>query len=656
MQAQGFIFMGLDLKDIADFLLQTPPFDQLDEQRFEYALDHVQALYVNQHNRTEVFQGGEPQLFVVRSGIFDLNDQSSKHLERLETGDLFGYPALLSGRASKHGSDSASLSANTHKLEVLTDGIVYSWDAGTFNYLRRYSRAFEDYFLQAQTQRLLVGERSANSAPDWTEREIGSVISRELVEIDSAAAIQDAAICMSERKVSSLLVVDEGILRGIVTDRDIRNRVVAKGMSYAVAVSAIMTSMPLTIYARQSVFDALTVMSEANIHHLPVLDDDETPIGMITTTDLLKQQRSEPVFLMNTLIKAVDREALIHEAQNIPHYLRTFASRVKDIGMVGRLLASLTDTLTRKLIRLYEQTHGSAPAPYVWMAFGSQAREDQTLSSDQDNGLLLADNVNTSQRAYFQGMAEFVCNGLAECGIRFCPGNVMAMNPQWNKTALEWREQFRHWIQAPTPKAIMHCTIFFDSRMIAGNIRLYREHRDAVAALAKRDIFLASIARHIGELNVPLGLFNRLRTKSEPSGDYIDIKTQGVAIVNDIVRLYALREGLTMSATPARLAALLESRMLTAVDNQNLLEAWQFLTQLRLARQLRLGAASVHSDVAAVDSATRSWVGTDGDVLAPVNAVDPETLSTLERRQLKAAFRIIKEAQQGVTFKLGRGM
>lgn len=622
MQTQGFIFMALDLKDMADFLQQTPPFDQLDEQRLDYALDHAEAMYVNTHNSQDVLRPGHPQLFVVRSGTYDLLDKHGKPIERLETGDIFGFPALLTGREI------------TNRLDVLADGILYCWDAATFGYLRRYSEAFERYFMQAQTQRLLTEQRSDNQAPDWSERDIGSVIQRELIAIPSDTSIQDAAICMSDNKVSSLLVVDGDQLRGILTDRDIRTRVVAKGMSYEVAVTAVMTSMPEAVYARQSLFDALTVMNQANIHHLPVLDDDDKPIGMLTTTDLMKQQRSEPVFLMNALFKAVDRDALVAEAKNIPQYLRTFAARVKDIGMVGRLLASLTDGMTRKLIRLYEQEHGAAPVAYAWMAFGSQAREDQTLSSDQDNGLLLHDNIKASQRDYFQGLAEYVCQGLADCGVRLCPGDVMAMNPKWNKTSLEWREQFKKWVQSPTPDAIMHSMIFFDSRMIAGNAQLYRQHREQVAKIAQRDIFMANMARHIGELNVPLGLFNRLRTKSEKGGDFIDIKTQGVAIVNDIVRLYAIGEGLTMPATPARLAALKNSKLLTAKDNQNLLEAWQFLTQLRLSHQLRM----------------------KGDSTQPVNSVDPEKLSTLERRQLKAAFSIIKDSQQGVGFKLGRGL
>lgn len=614
--------MALDLKDMAEFLRHTPPFDSIEETHFDYALDHAQAVYVNRYNTNDILREGHPTLYVVRSGAFDLADKNGKHIERLETGDIFGFPALLSGRVI------------SNQLEVLADGILYAWDSATFNYLRRYSQSFERYFMQAQEQRLLAEHRQDDSGPDWTERTIGSIISRELIAIESATSIQQAALQMSENKVSSLLVVDDGQLRGILTDRDIRNRVVAKGMDYGVAASAVMTQLPQVVYTRQSLFDAMTMMNQANIHHLPVLDDDERPVGMITTTDLMKQQRSEPVFLMNTLFKATDRGTLVREAQNIPHYLRAFATRVRDIGMVGRLLASLTDGMTRKLIRLYEQEHGAAPVAYAWMAFGSQAREDQTLSSDQDNGLVVADTVKPSQREYFLQMAEFVCDGLADCGIRLCPGDVMAKNPQWNKTAIEWREQFSKWIKAPTPEAIMHCMIFFDSRMIAGSSQLYRQHRETVARLAQQDIFLGNVGRHIAELNVPLGLFNRLRTVSDKSGDRIDIKTHGVAVVNDIVRFYAVKSGLTMPATPARLNALRETKELTAAMNQNLLEAWQFLTQLRLSHQLRLA----------------------GDSNEPVNAVDPEKLSTLERRQLKAAFRIIKDAQQGLAFKTGLGL
>ena len=133
---------------------------------------------------------------------------------------------------------------------------------------------------------------------------------------------------------------------------------------------------------------------------------------------------------------------------------------------------------------------------------------------------------------------------------------------------------------------------------------------------------------------MPLGLFNRFRTKSEGDFDYIDIKKQAIAILNDIVRLYALAAGLTVPSTPGRLEQLKGSSSLSDKDNQNLLEAWQFLTQLRMNAQMYRQEGSK----------------------IPANSVDPESLSTLQRRQLKAAFKVIKDCQQGVAFKFGRNM
>lgn len=607
-------------QDIRSFLQQTPPFDALDADTLQRAADKMQAMYLCQANRDEIIRPDRPMLFLVRSGASDLVDKDGQHIERLEPGDLFGYPSLLTGRAI------------TNRLNVIADGIVWTWSAELFDELRRRSQAFERYFMNAHGQRLFA-EKGGQTGLDWTEKTLSSVLKRTPIAIASAASIRDAAIKMSEHRVSSLLVVDDEQLCGILTDRDLRNRVVAAGLPTDVAVAAVMTPMPTVVYARESLFDALTAMSQTNIHHLPVLDDQERPIGVITATDLMHQQRSEPVLLINALFKARDKAALVHEAQKIPDYLRSFAGRVRDIGTIGRLLSSLTDGMTKKLIQLYEQNHGSAPCAYVWLAFGSQARGDQTLGSDQDNGLLFADEITDGQRQWFADMATFVCDGLAECGIRLCPGDIMAKNPAWQMTRLQWREQFQKWVRSPTPKNIMHSMIFFDSRAVAGSTTLYRNHRAEVAKLAQNDMFLGNIARHIGELNVPLGLFNRFRTKSEGEFEYIDIKTQAVAILNDIARLYSLAAGLTVPSTPGRLAQLKGNSSFNDKDNQNLAEAWQFLTQLRLNVQME----RLHDGI-------------------PANAVDPEQLSTLQRRQLKAAFRVIKDAQQGVALKFARNM
>lgn len=624
--------MQPEFGDSIRFLLDCPPFDQLDGEQRQWIAGQIKAAYVNEHNVERFFKDYSPALYIVRSGGFDLFTPEGQLIERLESHDLFGFPSLLSGRDV------------VNRLEVIEDGIIYIIAGADFDKLRQHSRAFERYFIRAHEQRLLTetqhqrrpgGAVSTATTPSYADSlqlPIAEVVKRAAVCLPSTATIQQAAQTMREEKISSVMIVDEGRLLGIVTDRDLRNRVVAQGLDYGIHVNAIMTQAPTTVGSHQRLLDALTLMTQENVHHIPVLDANDQPLGMLTNTDLMRQQKSEPVMLISALNKAADLASLVSEASHIPDYMHSFALRVNDAGAVGRLLASLTDTMTRKLIDFYEQEHGVAPASYVWLAFGSQGREDQTLSSDQDNGLLLANDLNEQQLQWFAGLGDYVCEGLAACGVPKCPGNIMASNPDCRRTREGWLERFTTWTESPTPKALMYCQIFFDSRNVRGNKRLYQSYREAVAKLGRSEFFLGNLARLQSNVQVPLGLFNRFRgTESGKDSDLIDIKRYGLALVNDIVRLYSLHAGLTEPRTLTRLALLQDSKLLNRKDNQALGEAWQFLTQLRLQHQLAV------------------W-GTE----QPKNALDPDELSTLVRRQLKTAFSILKDCQQGVGMKFGR--
>jgi len=634
--------MQPDFAELKRFLQDCPPFDGLADEDLSSVSRQMLGFYLNEHTIEQLFTQHSPALYIVRSGAFDLLAPDGHVIERLEQHDLFGYPSLLSGRPV----------VNT--LKLVEDGIVYIVPEQVFNRLRQHQQQFERYFIRAHGQRLLEEQgvrplaRAAGSlvtaADSSLQRTVAEVIQRQPVMLHSTTSIRAAAERMRDERVSSVMIVDtvaaagqEKVpvplsLVGILTDRDLRNRVVARGLNTELQVNAVMTQAPATVYGRQSLMDVLAVMTQHNIHHVPVLDDNEQPLGMITNTDLMRQQRNEPVMLISAINKADDLAQLVKQAAEIPAYIQTFAARVSDTPIVGRLLATLTDAMTKRLIHFYEREHGVAPAAYAWLAFGSQGREDQTLSSDQDNGLLLSDGLNAAQLAWFAGLGDYVCAGLHDCGIPLCPGNIMASNPDCRRTLSAWLERFYQWTREPTPKALMYCQIFFDSRLVHGHKRLYQPYREQVAALGQHDFFLANLARLQVSVQVPLGLFNRFRgTESGKDSDLINIKRYGIALINDIVRTYALHAGLTAPQTLRRLELLAGSRLLNRRDSQALQEAWLFLTELRLQHQLQV------------------W-GTE----QPKNALDPDALGTLTRRQLKSAFRIIKECQQGIGLKLGR--
>lgn len=610
--------MSIEHTDISAFLAELPPFDCLTEVERSGLLRHLDSVYINAQNHEQMLDQAPAALYLLHTAVIDLIDQQGEVSKRLEPGDLFGRRRVL--------GEVDSLPPR----RIQQDGILYRLPAAWLRRLLESNREFAQRF-QARGTLPLRPDAAVmeDGVVDWTQTPVNQLVTRTLVSVPITAAVQEAAVIMSEAGVSCVPVVDERSLVGLITDRDLRNRVLALGLDGQVAVADIMSRSPLTIQGHQTLFDALALISAHNIHHLPVVNEQGEPMGVLTTTDLLHQQRNAPMLFMKALHKADSRTQLIATARDLPAQIRSFAALARDAATAGRLLATLTDTLTRRLIGLWIAEQGDPPVAWCWLAFGSQAREDQTLYSDQDNGLLVADDASEDDLAWFGRLADYVCTGLADCGIPLCPGDIMARNPRWCRRQADWYQIFRQWVEEPTPKSIMHCMIFFDSRCVAGNTGLYRRYREQVAELGQAPRFLAMAATHVDELNVPLGLFDRLLGRDQ---SVVDIKTQGIAVINDIVRLHALQHGLTMPGTLNRLQALTDSPHLARSDIHEWADAWRFMTSLRLRWQLE----------GPVEDNAPNQVATDW-------------MSNLERRQLKLALRVLKEAQRGLilTFRGG---
>ncbi len=607
----------------ADFLGSLPPFDRLPAAERERALRRLDSLYLNASNASELLAQMPEALYVLYSGVVDVLGADGEPVQRLESGDFLG---------SAVGLPVIPGPPEYRPLSVRRDGIVYRLPADVLGALLQRQPQLGARL--AELHGGLPSPRLAEAdAVDWSQRTLAELPARPLVAVERDLSIQAAAARMAEAGVSCLPVLDDGNLCGLITDRDLRNRVLAAGMDPARPVTDIMTPGPITIGQDQPLFEALTLMGQHNIHHLPVIDDRGQPLAVVTTTDLLRQQRNAPLIFSKSLHKAADLEALVTVSRELPDQVRSFARHARDAATAGRLVTALTDTLTRRLIGLYSETAGAPPAAWAWLAFGSQGRADQTLYSDQDNGLLLADDLGPEAQRWFAGLADYVCDGLAACGIPYCPGQIMAQNPDWRLTLQQWEQRFRSWVTEPTPKSVMHSMIFFDSRCVAGNQNLFRRHRRAVAELGQQTRFLAQVAEVVSRVPVPLGLFDRLRTESRHGQASIDLKTLGIAVANDLVRLHALQSGLTEAATLDRLQALEGTGRHASEDLRNLGDAWRLLTDLRLRWQL------------------------DEHALADApNAILPEYLSSLEKRQLKAAFRVLKEGQEAAALHYRHGL
>lgn len=615
--------ISVEVSAVRDFLAQCPPFDQLDNAQLTLAATRVKIAYYQAGDTTDILDYSSPQLYVVRSGAFEVRDSEGQLLDRVEPGGYFGYPSLLTGDAI------------TNLLVVIEDGLLYQLDQTVFQTLRAKSRPFDRFFNQAHAKRLRHAVRFREQNFPLTRR-VDDVINPRAIVASADESVVAVAQKMTRERVSSVMVTGtDGKLCGLVTDRDLRVRVVSEERGLDTPLTNVMTKDILTVSSDSLVFESLLLMTEHNIHHLPVVDDG-VPVAMLTTTDLVKSQTSDPVYLIGEISRQDTVEGLQKVSRDIPELLRSLIQAESSGDQIGRLLTTVTDALTRQLIKQGVASLGEAPVPFAWLAFGSQGRKDQTAISDQDNGLLLSDTVTADDDVYFKALANYVNGGLDACGYCYCPGDVMASTERWRQPLGQWKEQFHHWIHQPSSKSLMHASIFFDMRCIYGETKLFEALQETVCNEVKgNDIFLASLTANALNLTPPVGFFkNFVVGRSGEHKNTFDMKLRGIMPINDIARIYALSVGSQQIHTLDRLKDAVKSKLLTLKDSRNLIDAHEFISRLRLEHQgecLRSGQK-------------------------PNNHLDPTTLSSLSRHQLKDAFAVVTNAQAALRLKFTHGL
>lgn len=609
--------MSTIAQQILDFISQESPFDQLDKALVEEIANNSHLIYLAQENQQSLLAEHTNCLYLIQTGQFGVKD-NQEPIKHLSDGDYFGFPSLLDNI--------------DYGLSVVVDspGIVLCIAQSYFE--QCLENAMFKQFFTASNANALQNQAVSDSNSMWLYKPLFEVVQASPLCISPSESVQQAAMLMSEHKASSVLVMQEQELLGIVTDRDFRNRVVSKGFDTQKPVKLIMTENPAFLTKNKTIFDAICLMNEQGIHHLPILDARTgKPYGMITNTDISRQQRANVLFAISDISNSQNLEELSSNAFQVPQYIASTAKRAGDFDLAGKVLAQATDIMTRKLITFFQQKNGKAPMSFCWMVFGSQAREDQTMGSDQDNALLLASPPNQKQADYFERLAHYVCEGLGQCGIKLCDGNIMASNPTLRLSVEAAKKQSERWVKSPTNEAILNFNIFLDARSVAGDNTLLKSLQEFRKSIFKQPMFLAALARNANEGSVPLSMFQKfVYAKGQNHKDSIDIKKSAVAIINNVVRLYALASGLSLPSTVARLNNLPSDSGLSPKDRTNLRDIWMFLNRLRWRHQLSNN----------VDD----------------NFVRISDLSSMEKHQLKAAFQAIHRAQQAVVLRFSGGI
>ncbi len=610
-----------ELITIAEFIQQTLPFNDLPQ---EILYPVISRIVIQYHCQGDVFDAQTPQrgLRILRSGAVELRDSDNKLLDRLGEGESFH----IAGLNAERGEVIAT---------VIEDALCYLVPDEVYGQLRDADRNFDRYFSGQRNRRLRRAARY-QPEPNTMMQEVRTVMSTNLLSVAPSETVQQVAQAMAARRVSSAFVVDNDVLVGIVTDRDLRVRVVAKGLGSATPVGEIMTPDLECVDGSETIFATTLLMTQRRFHHLPVKINGVTR-GIVTTSDLILAKQDDPVYLVQHISRQHDVQTIKELVSGMANLMVQWVNSGMLAQQVSQVLTAISDAITVRLIQLAEEEFGPAPVPWCWTGFGSQARSEQLLGADQDNGLIIDDSVTEAQLPWYRDVANFVCDGLDEVGYIYCPGGIMAKTDEWRQPLATWQKTVRKWARSPTPAAVMRVSIFFDIRCIYGDCKLAQRLQETMLDQTSRNsIFLAALAANVLDTKPPLGIFRRFVVDRD--GEHrseLDLKKRGVLPVTEIVRLHSLAHKIAAVNTDERLKALAAEKHLTIAGSRNLADALHYIQQLRIKHQC--------------EQITR------GEKVS--NFVNPRDLPKMAKEQLRDAFTIIDEAQSSVrqTYRAGMG-
>lgn len=612
--------MSVDRSVIREFLGQHAPFDSMSSTSLDALTSQLDIEYFRRGTQIAGPEHAAQSLLIVRTGVIEERTASGSLIACYEPGDAAGAEQLALGTSSK-----------STKLQAREDTLVYTLGADRFISMCQQQPSFALFFTAKATERLRAANASSQAAgvDAALTTSVGKVVGRRMIQVDGSATIRQAARTMTEARTSSVFVAHaEGL--GIVTDRDLRTRVVAQGASVDDAVTTIMSTPLAHIDADSSVVDALMTMLELGVHHLGVSEGGRV-VGAVTVNDLVQSLAANPVLLQRELRRqgSVEGLAKVSAKQGeVALQLIDSGARAAD---VHRVLSHIADTIVRRLVQLFLDASQSGSGPpidpksFAWMSFGSHARHESALGSDQDNGLVIVDEGAAPLESY-AALSNWVCAGLAACGYPRCQGGIMASNPEWRQPLQGWRKYFETWTSEPSRDAVMRGSIFFDQRCIAGNESLAQVLGAHVTrSVQAQPLFVAHLARDAFSRTPPIGWFGRFVLEHHGErGDSLDLKHRGLIPIVDLARTYALLSGCQEANTAQRLRWAAEHGALSHQGAEELLDALEWIAKLRLlhhARCLHLGRP--------LD-----------------NYLDPDEISSADRRHLRDAFSVVKTMQE----------
>ena len=472
-----------------------------------------------------------------------------------------------------------------------------------------------------------------------TTSRVGDLLGRPLLTCPAGSSVEDAARLMGEQNSEAIVVLgSSGQPSGIITDSDLRRRVLAAGLPGSTRVEQVMSTPLVTIESDALFFEAVHEMLRRQLHHLVVVEAGH-PRGVIADGDLLAARAQGPLFMARQIDRAGSIQRLVDLGPVRQQGMRLLFRAGVSAYNLARIMAEMNDRLVRRVLALLESELGPPPIPYCWLGLGSEGRREQALKTDQDNALAYKDppaELADGATRYFADLAARTVDALVHCGFPRCHGEIMASNPRWCQPLAVWRKHFMRWVKRPEPEALYNAAIFFDLRPVAGDSALADElWSDLLEWIPESPLFIQLFMRSALVHRPPLGFFRNFVV--EHSGEHrggFHIKARGLMPIVEAARAYALARGVTRTNTFERLRALRELGEINQADANDLLAAYEFVIRLRIRHHLDLLESGQPLD----------------------DFIVPDQLSRVDRKTLKEHFKVIAQMQSYIESRVLTGV
>jgi CBS domain-containing protein len=616
------------------FLQKFPPFNQMDTAHLAYLVENCQLrFYSAGETIIKPSDGPVEHFFIVKQGRVhgerpDTAPSGSDSTFEISTGECFPLAALIGERATRTehlaGEDSFCLLLNKPAFVQL-----FAWS----NPLRDFALRGVSSLLDQVNQQVQMRAVQTLGAQFSLDTRLAELALRQPICCGPDMCLRAAVKLMHEQQVGSIVIVDSAHTPvGIFTLRDLR-RVVADGGALEQPISQLMTPSPFYLPPSASAFDAAIAMTERHIAHVCLVEQGRL-CGVISERDLFSLQRVDLVHLARTIRHAGRIDSLVALRSDIRQLVDNMLAHGASSTQITQLITQLNDHCVCRVIELTLEEFGDPGVAFTWLCFGSEGRCEQTLHTDQDNGIVFAASDATEAAAIRQRLlplAVEINQRLAQCGFSLCQGNIMAGNPELCLSQHEWGLRFGQLVREATPENLLASSIYFDLRAVWGDPQCVAQLRQGLlAAVADNHLFQRMLAQNALRQRPPLGLLRDfVVARKGREKDTLDLKVQGLTPFVDGARLLALAHGIEACNTLERLRGLIAQGVIEALDGAAYEEAYHYIQQARLQQhQLQARNQQEYS-----------------------NRVDPDSLNHLDRRILRESFRQAQRLQSSLALR-----